>query len=106
MKTPNLFDVPKDSPTRKERIEAFKKSNGIKTHNCGGFADDEYPRWTAAHMPSIYKLGYGVKEGMSLGECGALVGRLIDEAGLAAYGKTERDAILRLCVQLGIPFDL
>ena len=106
MKTPNLFDVPKDSPTRKERIAAFKKENGIETHDCGGPSDDEYPRWVAAHMPSVYKLGYGVKEGMSLGECAALVCRLMDEAGYTAYGRTQREAITRLCYGLKIPCNL
>jgi hypothetical protein len=106
MKTPNLLNVPKDSPTRKERIEAFRKLNGIETHDCGGSCDDEYPRWVAAHMPSVYTLGYGVKDGMSLGECAALVCRLMDEAGYTAYGKTERKAIICLCDNLGIQCDL
>ncbi len=94
MKQPLMFDVPK-APTKRQLA---KQLNGIVTHyssNC------EMP-WMAAHMPSIYKMGYGVKHGMSVGECFSLVCRLIEEAGYCAYGNSEDEAIIQLCKQLGI----
>lgn len=100
MKTPLLIDVPKTHPSRKERMTAFKTANGIETHNYG--VDAEYMCWTAAHMPSVYTLGYGVKEGMGLGECASLVYRLMEEAGYCAYGTTEREAIRNVCKNVGI----
>lgn len=102
MKTPNLFDVPKTHPTRKELISAFNKANGIETWNSGGPIDDEFPRWIAAHMPSVYRIGYGVRSGMSLGECSALVGRLMEEAGYCDYGHTEAEAVRKVCKNVGI----
>lgn len=103
MKTNLLIDVPKTGLSRGEKISAFKKENGIVTHYS--YPYDEMP-WMAAHMPSVYKLGYGVEDGMSLGECAALVCRLMDECGLTAYGKGELTVIRELCSKLNINFNL
>jgi len=103
MKTPLLLDVPKSHPSRKERIEAFKKLHGIETHCAKGETDDEYPKWMAAHLPSARKLGYGCTETSTLIECVLNVARLMDETGIADHGKTEAEAIRRVCANVGIP---
>lgn len=103
MKTPPLLTVPKDSPSLRARLTAFKNANGIETHNSGGTDDG---RWLAAHLPSCRKLGYGVTEKSSLIDCSCKVGRLMDEAGYTAYGPGELSAIRKLCEQITIPCDL
>lgn len=105
MKTPFLLDVPKDSPSRKQRMEAFKAKHQIQTHSAGK-TDDDLPKWMAGHLPSCRKLGYGCTATSDLFECAARVCRLMDEAGYVAYADTEREAILELCGNLDIPCDL
>lgn len=96
-KTPYLLDVPKMAPSKKERLKQFCAENGIETHN-GNLG---LP-WMAAHMLSARKFGYGVTEKSDLFDCVSKVGRLMDESGITAYGKTEREAVTRLCDGLGI----
>ncbi len=100
MKTPNLFDVPKDRPTRKERIQEFKAENWIWTHKAEMMED----RWSAlAYAHSLEALkGYDLTgklepEFLIAGYC-----RLLDEAGLLVTGKTEMEAIRTLCRNLNI----
>lgn len=104
MKTPPLLTVPKDSPSLRARLTAFKNVHDIETHTNGDNTDPT--RWVAAHMPSCRKLGYGVTATMGLFECSMKVGRLMDEAGYTAYGSGELSAIRKLCEQLDIPCDL
>lgn len=107
MKTPNLLDVPKDHPTRKERIGAFKSKHGIKTHNCGTSWDES--KWLAVLFTVAWKQFECYCENSdhpSLCDLIAGAGRLVDEAGLSGYGVTEADAIRNLCEQNKIPCDL
>lgn len=103
MKTPLLIDVPKDSPSKAEKIKAFKAQHEIETHDAPCNGDT---RWVAAHMPSCRKLGYGVTENSTMFECVMHVGRLMDEGGLTGYGKSEIAAVRELCSNLKIPCDL
>lgn len=105
MKTPFLLDVPKDSPTRREKIQAFKAKHEIQTHSAGKRGDD-LQQWMAGHLPSCRSLGYGCTPTSDLFECASHVCRLMDEAGYVAYADTEREAIRELCDNLGIPCDL
>lgn len=105
MKTPNLLDVPKDSPTRKERIEDFKKRHGIWTYHC--YTPPEAP-WDAMLVPKAAESlkGYGVKPTDEPMEMIAGYCRLLDEWNLLVSGKTEREAIRTLCEHNGIPCEL
>jgi len=101
MKTPNLLNVPKDSPTRKERIESFKKQYDIETHYCEAL-DDEHRPWMACKMDVAKRIRkpYRNSESNSLGAIMADVCRLLEESGTIAEGKTEREAIRQLCANL------
>lgn len=94
-----LLEVSADRPTHHRRLQIFKRENGIVTHNCDG-------DWMAAHMPLCRQLGYGVTSQSSLFDCVAKVGRLMDEAELTAYAKSERGAVRLLCEQLKQPFTI
>lgn len=106
MKTPNLLDVPKDSPTRKERIEAFKKKHGIWTYYVAG-QPKECP-WDAMLVPKAVEAlaGYGVKPDTHPIELISGYCRLLDEWNLLVSGKTEREAIRTLCEHNEIPCEL
>jgi len=105
VRTPLLLDVPKDSPTRKQRLEQIKSLLMIQTHYCDGLPDAP---WMAMHMPAARSIGkpYGVKPTDDMFECMWHVYRLLDEAGVVQEGKTERDAIRKLCDHLGLPLNL
>jgi len=95
MKTPNLLEIPKDSPTRKERIKAFKIENGIETHDAG--PPPSYGRWCAVLVEKAWNDFSFYCEDKSLFGLMAGAGRLIDESGLSGYGDTEITAIRNLC---------
>lgn len=102
MMTPNLIDVPKDSPTRKERFSDFKAEHWIWTHKTNGM---DYP-WTAlayAHGLEMLK-GYDLTEDQRNDPILLIAGycRLLDEAGLLVTGNTERAAVRELCGNLKI----
>lgn len=109
MKTPNLFNVPKDRPTRKERIEAFKREHGIwtygdKKNRVGDHAWDAMSVTLACERLSGYDLSEEVrKEPIMLiaGYC-----RLLEEMGILVTGQTEVEAIRVLCVNIGIVCEL
>jgi hypothetical protein len=105
MKTPNLFDVPKDSPTRKERVEAFKETHGIQTHGTGCTEDPD--RWCAVLFDVAWKR-FGCYCANDRSFFGLMAGAclLVTEAGLDGYGDTETTAIRRLCAQNGIRCDI
>jgi len=99
MKTPNFLEIPKDSPSRKERIESFKRLHGIQTHDAGS----EWPRSDLRWCALLFELAWGhfsgyCKEkslvGLMAGAC-----RLVDEYGLVGFGDTEIEAIHDLCSQ-------
>lgn len=103
MKTPNLIDVSKDSPSKADKLEAFKKEHGIWTHRAT-IAKQDYP-WSALLLPTNphYELPYQefVKD-LEPVEIIAGYCRILDEAGFLVTGKTESEAIDRLCVNIGI----
>lgn len=106
MKTPLLFNVPKDRPSRKERIKAFKQLHGIETHYAGkGWGKENHP-WSACLMPAARTFGYGVTETSDLFDVVSKVARLLEEAGVLVTGETEREAIRTLCENNKIPCDL
>lgn len=104
---PKLFDVPKDRPRRKQRLAAFKASNGIQTHFCADYRSGGNA-WMAIHMPTATKAleGYGVKPDVSLMELMAGYCRLLDEGGMIFEANTEAEAIRKCCVAAEIPCDL
>lgn len=102
MITPNLLDVPKDSPSRKERLEAFKAKHGVWTHNS--HLPPEGEPWSALLVPKArLAMDEPTAEPMKLiaGYCS-----LLDEMDLLVTGKTQREAIQTLCEKNGIAFDL
>jgi hypothetical protein len=103
-KHPTLFDVPKDSPSRQQRLDVFKKQHGIETHRALG-KPSEWP-WMAAHLPSARSFGYGVTPQSDLFDCVMKVGRLMDESGVASYGRTEAEAVEAVCKAVGICFSI
>ena len=96
-----LIDVPKDSYSRKEKLEAIKNAFGIETHHCPGMEEP----WVACHMPSARRIGkgYGVQATDDLFECVSKVCRLLDEAGVIQYAQTEREAVHFVMSEIGIP---
>ena len=111
MKTPNLLDVPKMAPSRRDKLKAFKAKHRIWTHKFD--SGDEFP-WDAILLNQSYAAVKAYcKEAdptqsdedfafnLLRGAC-----RLMDEAEYAVRGKTERDAIEELCKQNNIPFDV
>lgn len=106
LKTPNLFDVPRDRPTKKQtwraQLEWFKNNSGIFTHghNDTGWHAMIVPRSreilagypNTAHVPAIELI---------MDYC-----RLLEEADLLTVGNTERQAIEELCRLNKIQFDL
>lgn len=108
-KVAKLIDVPKDSPTRKQRVEAFKKEHGIWTHGNkkNGVGDHAWDALSVLHAHAGLD-GYGLTEIQRL-EPMALVSaycRLLDEWGLLVTGETEVKAIRTLCRNIDLPCDL
>lgn len=106
MKTPLLFNVPKDRPSRKDRIKAFKKLHGIETVNSRLPKGDQ--PWTACLMPKAHQIGagYGCDPKSNFMDLFVEVGRLLEEASVMVNGETEADAIRTLCEKHKIPCDL
>lgn len=100
MNQPLLFDVPKDTPSRRERLRAFKTQHGIETHKSLNVC------WLACLMPRARRFGYVVTADSDLFDCMSKVGRLLDEAEVTAYGSTELEAVKRCAEQNGIRREL
>lgn len=96
MRTMTLIDVPKDNKSKRTKLTELKNRLGIETHRCAG----EDAPWMAIHLPSARKFGYGVTETSDMFDCVSKVGRLLDEAGVCTYGKSEQDAVRQLCENL------
>ncbi len=96
-KTPNLLDVPKDRPTRKERLEAFKIKHGIWTHNAGPSLG--ILPWCAVLVPNARRSlkGYSVPAAAHPIDLIAGYGRLLEEWSLMVEGPTEHETISHLC---------
>lgn len=102
LKTPNLFDVPKDRPTRKQRLEAFKEQHEIFTYG------NKNAGWDAMLVSKAREslLGY---DGVAVASPIELIMdycRLLEESQLLISGETEREAIEELCRLNNIKFDL
>lgn len=95
MRTPLLLDVPKDSPSRKQTLAAFKKAFNIFTHNANFRTRKEHP-WSALLCPRPMTDDEAVQHIASY--C-----RILDEARLLVTGETERDALRTLCQENSIP---
>lgn len=102
-RTPTLFDVPKDSPSRKDRLRAFKATHGIWTHSAyrsSGIGISA--KWIAVWVVGARKqlAGYGPEvdhmTGMDLvtSYC-----RLLGEGDLMTEGKTEFEAVELLAIK-------
>lgn len=105
MKHPTLFDVPKDSPSRKAMLKAFCKANGIWTH-CA--PPDVPDRWTALLLPGNphkIELPYGDEETDPMTLISKWVVSL-EATGFIHYGPMEENAVESLCRYVGIPFTL
>lgn len=111
MKTPYLLIVPKSGPTKRERLQQFKKEHGIFCHDCG--QKDYDNRWTACLLQQCHKqfLMYcrgETKEGMPEEELFFVLishaCRLMDESGLMISAATEMEALRVLCHENKINF--
>lgn len=107
MKHPVLLDVLKDSPTRKEKLDAFKAKHDIWTH-CASHMNE---KWCAMAVTlSIQRLfGYSdlkPDESVKPIDLIARYCRLLDEANLLVNGNTEAEAVRSLCEFNNIPCDL
>lgn len=105
MRTPLLLEVPKSSPTRKERLHAFMQRNAIESHSTAAKSEPGFPKWCALHLPTGRQFGYGVTATSDLFDCVGKVGRLLDESGVMGYGDTEAEAVEATCKAVGIPFE-
>ncbi len=112
MNQPNLFDVPKDSPSHQERLDALKTKIGIWTHETPGETSREFPKWMAMLMPvdgdgverySDHRSYCDSDEPMEIiaGYC-----RIMDETGRCQYGHTELEAVRTLCDRFKLPCPL
>ena len=102
MRHPTLFDVPKDSLSRRDRLMAFREAHRIWTHFCRG----EDP-WLAMLLPRAEELAkqYGSANFHPV-EMMADYCRLLEEQDIIAVGHTERDAVRTLCAVNKIGCDL
>lgn len=106
MKTLTLIDVPKDSPSRQQKLDALKRALNIETMRSVGWKREDHP-WVALHKPSVNRFSaYGGNSSMSIPEAFAKVGLLLEESGVLVTGETERDAIRELCHNIGVPVQL
>lgn len=107
MKTPNLLEVPKTAPSRKEKLEAFKKQHGIETYRTPGYTPADHP-WFAIHVPKAREAGkdYGLTRKSTWIECEAKIGSYLEDASITATGETELVAVRTLCSNLEIPCPL
>lgn len=95
---PTLFDVPKDSPSRRDRLSAFKAKHGIWTHRSSSVPAP----WTAVWVIGARKaLGdYGPEVATMTGmELIASYCRLLEEGDLMTDGRTEFEAIELLAIK-------
>jgi hypothetical protein len=92
---PTLFDVPKDSPSREQRLAEFKREHGVWTYHSKHMSrEDEC--WSALLLLP------GETEKAMWERIGSRCSALEDEGSLVT-GRTEREAIERLCENCGLP---
>jgi hypothetical protein len=98
----DLFTTPKTGPTKREKLEAFKKQ-----HDIDVVGSNKY-QWDAllmAHARERLK-GYGVKRSADAIDLIAGYCRLLEESDLLVTGSSEIGAIRELCHRNNIPCPL
>lgn len=111
MKHPVLFEVPKDSINRKDRLHAFMTKNGILTHSQPSKYCDKsegYLKWMAVHVPTLKASSYipsYCNDFSSIPVIMSQVCRLLEESDLYRYGNTEAEAVESICNRVGIKFN-
>lgn len=111
MTQPTLFEVPKDSPSHEERLEAFCAEKGIFTYDCD--IEPDADPWIAMVLPgNAMKIPVPYEEFFAT-ECKSdpmefyfSYCRILDESKRVNFGRTKREAVERLCGELEIPFGL
>jgi len=112
MNQPALFEVPKDSTSRKDRLHVFMAKNGILTHSQPSKYCDKsegYLKWMAVHVPSLKASSYintYCDDFRSIGVIMSQASRLLEESDLYRYGNTEAKAVESICNRVGIKFEL
>lgn len=103
-KQPLLLEVPKSSPSRRERLEAFKAANGIEVCYLNGV---ECP-FTAVHMPSAKAMKAELGDAFEdeLGEYIWHYGSRLEDVGIVVNGNSEIWVVRELCSNLEIPCPL
>jgi hypothetical protein len=98
----DLFNVPKMGPTRREKLDAFKKE-----HDIAVVGSNKY-QWSALLMTHARKRlkGYGVKKSADAWDLIAGYCRLLEETNLIITGPSEIGAIRELCHRNNIPCPL
>lgn len=100
-RTPTLFDVPKDNPSRKENrkalLQAFKDKHGIWTHHASGLEEPWTAVWVNGARDALSDYGPEVAT-MTGMELIASYCRLLEEAELMAGGRTEHAAVELLSI--------
>lgn len=98
-----LLTVPVDSPTRKQRLDQFKKLHGIETMHSPHMKPDEHP-WCAMHWLSAKLIGekYGNALPFVMFDYIRAMCRPLEENGILVTGRTEADAVRRLCWNMNI----
>lgn len=97
-KQPLLLDVPKDSPTTRERLEMFKSIFNIWTFNSGRCGLEE--PWAALFLNPKPKHYTHPMEWI------AAEAQHLEDIQVLCYGRTEREAVSRVCQAQEIPFGL
>lgn len=101
LKTPNLFDVPRDRPTAMERLEAFKERYGIFTW---GDKNDGWDAMLVNQARALLSEDYPEAQTADAAELIMDYCRLIEDVDLLVSRDTEREAIEELCRLNKIPF--
>ncbi len=98
----DLFKAAKTGPTKREKIDAFKKE-----HNIWTYGSNKY-QWDAILVGKTREIlkGYGVTDKTEPFELVASYCRLIKEADLLVTGAGEISAIRELCYRNNIPCHL
>lgn len=101
-RAPTLFDVPKDSPSRKKKLQAFKDTHGIWTHHASGLEEPWTAVWVTGARDALSDYGPEVATMLPI-ELIAGYCRLLEECSLLTDGQTERAAIEVLCIANDLP---
>jgi hypothetical protein len=92
---PTLLDVPKDRPSRQQKLDEWKRKHNVWTHHAKQMRREDEP-WSA-----LLKLPNETEDAM-WARIGSRCLALEDE-GTLVTGETERLAIERLCENFELP---